>query len=286
MVDAGFSALFTGIETPDPAALKEAHKNQNLRMDPGEAVRRLTAAGFEVFAGFIVGFDADDETTFERQRAFIQSLPIPRAMVGTLTALPGTQLWRRLEKEGRLRAASTGDQFDRTNFEPRMGDEPLLVGYRRLLAELYTPEAYFERCALHLEQAPIQSGALPAGWLAALVRILWGVGVVSPRRRHFWRLLAKAARRGPSALSRAVTLALLGEHMVRYTAEDVLPRLDRCIAELHASRAEAPTAPTAGSAEAAEAPERGPAPAGVAAAARASASDLAGAGRAAASPVR
>src|SRR5574341_2552083 len=54
MVGAGFTAVFVGIETPNTAALDEAGKKQNLRMDPAEAVHVLTRAGLEVFAGFIV----------------------------------------------------------------------------------------------------------------------------------------------------------------------------------------------------------------------------------------
>jgi radical SAM superfamily enzyme YgiQ (UPF0313 family) len=236
MIDAGFSAVFVGIETPDPAALVEAGKRQNLQLPPAEAVARLTAAGLEVFAGFIVGFDADDAGTFERQRAFISSLPVPRAMIGTLMALPGTALWRRLEREGRLRGDATGDQFDRTNFEPAMGEETLLAGYRRLLADLYAPEAYFDRCLRQLDQAPPRRTPLRPGSLTALGRVVWRLGVRGPRRRHFWRLVARGLARGADALPRAVTFAVLGEHMIRYTAEEVLPRLDRRLAELRAAR--------------------------------------------------
>src|SRR5713101_7921397 len=61
MVDTGFTSVFLGIESPSPESLKETHKFQNLRLDPAEAVRRITRAGLRVFAGFIVGFDNDDE---------------------------------------------------------------------------------------------------------------------------------------------------------------------------------------------------------------------------------
>ncbi len=234
MIDAGFTAVFVGIETPNPASLAETKKMQNLRADPAESVRTLTRAGLEVFAGFIVGFDSDDDTIFERQREFISSLPIPRAMVGTLTALPGTALWRRLEREGRLRARPTGDQFDRTNFEPAMGEELLVAGYARLLDALYGDEAYFARCALHLEQAPMRPSALRPGSLAALARSVWRLGILGPRRRWFWWLAAKGLRRGLPGLVKALTLAVLGEHLVRYTREDVLPRLATRLQDIRA----------------------------------------------------
>ena len=247
MAEAGFSAVFVGIETPNPAALKETGKKQNLRMEVGEAVRRIAAAGLEVFGGFIVGFDADDAGIFNRQLELISSLPVARAMVGTLGALPGTALWRRLEREGRLRSVANGDQFDRPNFEPAMGERTLVEGYRRLVAALYTDEAYYARCRLALEAPLPARAALRRGSWAALSRAVWRIGVLGRRRRHFWRLLAKGIRGGLPGLSRAVTFAILGEHLVRYTEEEVLPRLDRALAEIGAAaqRSAAPAATAA-----------------------------------------
>src|SRR6266545_3995977 len=228
MIEAGFNAVFVGIESPSAASLREAGKRQNLRMDAAEAVRTLTRAGLEVFAGFIVGFDHDDPSIFEQQAEFIAALPIPRAMVGMLLALPGTALWRRLEREGRLGSRASGDQFDRPNFAPAMGEAALVAGYRRLLAELYSEESYFRRCALQLETAPILSSALRPGSAATLLRAVWRLGILGRRRRWFWRLVALGLRRGGAAgVPKAVTLAILGEHLIRYMQEDVLPRLDR-----------------------------------------------------------
>ncbi len=237
MVDAGFTAVFLGIETPSTESLASAHKLQNLRMDPAQAVASLTAAGFEVFAGFIVGFDTDGPDIFDRQLEFISGLPIPRAMVGVLSALPGTALWRRLEREGRLRRDPSGDQFERPNFVPAMDERRLLAGYRRLLASLYTSEAYYDRCGTFLEQARMIPGAVSPGGLAALARSVWHIGLRSARGRHFWRLLWRALRRGPAALPKAVALAIVGEHLVRYTEETVLPRLDRTLADMDAAGA-------------------------------------------------
>ncbi len=240
MVEAGFTAIFVGVETPSPESLKSAGKIQNLKMEPGEAVERLTAAGFEVFAGFIVGFDTDGEDIFEWQRAFISRLPVPRAMVGLLGALPNTALWRRLEAEGRLRGPQSGDQFGRPNFEPAMDERVLLAGYRRLLASIYSAKAYYERCRLHLHAVKLVPAPLGRGALRSLLRALWGIGVRSPRRVHFWRLALGALRRGPTRFARAVGLAVLGEHMIRYTDEVVLPRLDRALAEVEREAGGAP----------------------------------------------
>ncbi len=242
MVKAGFTTVFLGIETPSPEALRETQKLQNLRIELHEAVHRITRAGLEVYAGFIVGFDADGPGIFEVQRAFIDGLPIAAAMIGVLTALPRTQLWRRLDKEGRLRRDSGGDQFGRPNFDTKLDEETLLDGYRRLLASVYQADAYYARCAQIVEEIGVSRGpAIRPADLLKLLRIVLRLGVLSPRRGHFWRLAAKALRR-PHTLKRAVALSVQGEHFIRYTKEEVLPRIASAIAEV--ARERAATRPT------------------------------------------
>jgi radical SAM superfamily enzyme YgiQ (UPF0313 family) len=97
------------------------------------AVRKIQSYGMEVMAGFIVGFDNDPPDIFERQIDFIRASAIPQAMVGLLQALPDTQLWRRLEREGRLRADATGNNTDGSlNFVPRMDVADLVAGYKQI----------------------------------------------------------------------------------------------------------------------------------------------------------
>jgi radical SAM superfamily enzyme YgiQ (UPF0313 family) len=237
LVEAGFTSVFVGLESPDPETLIKTQKRQNLRMDPALAIESLTRAGLEVFAGFIVGFDGDDRGALERQRAFISGLPLPRAMIGILTALPGTQLWRRLEREGRLRASATGDQFDRTNFDTTMPEEALVSGYRDLLAALFSTDAFFQRCERSLRMTPARAGSgLRGESLAAFARAIWRIGVRGEpaRRRWFWRLLRIGLGLGAAEVARAVEFSIVGEHFIRYTAEDVVPRLERRLAEIRA----------------------------------------------------
>jgi hypothetical protein len=77
---------------------------------------------------------------------------------------------------------------------------------------------------------------LPTPWrrgtLGTLLRLVWGIGIRSPRRRALWGLVARALRRGPLALARAAALAVRGEHLLRYTEEVALPRLDLQLAAL------------------------------------------------------
>lgn len=239
LVGAGFTAVFVGIETPSREALRAAGKTQNLKLDLADAVDRITAAGLEVMGGFIVGLDGDDAGAFEALAAFLRDAPIPLAMIGVLTALPGTALTRRLRREGRLRTDSGGDQFARPNFEPAMDEHALLDGYARLMAEVYSPAGYLRRCAAYLRRAPLaERGRAREGSARYLARAIWYLGVRGERRHLFWQLVGLGARRRSlAALTWAVVHAIQGEHLVRYTREDVLPRVREAAGAVTAERA-------------------------------------------------
>jgi hypothetical protein len=162
-------------------------------------------------------------------------------MVGMLTALAGTELWKRLEREGRIRCASSGDQFEGPNFEPAMDEVALLSGYQRLMASLYSADAYYARCHRLIERlghsfAPM---AKRPGGVRTMLRSMLHIGIASPRRGYYWKLLWRTLRIAPHAFPRAVALVIQGEHLIRYTAEHVLPRLDRARAKLEGHRAAA-----------------------------------------------
>jgi radical SAM superfamily enzyme YgiQ (UPF0313 family) len=232
MVEAGFSSVFIGIETPSAEALRHTQKLQNTVLDPDEAVRKLTARGLEVMAGFIVGFDTDDQEAIERQRQWIARAPIPLAMVGILIALPGTQLERRLQREGRLLDQSWGENFGRTNFVTKLDEVQLLSGYARLLADIYSPEAFFARAQRTLDLCPVDPNRYRYGFwyaLACTLRSAWRQGVLARHRGVYWRFMARTLWRTPRRMPRAVGFAINAEHMIRYTFEEVLPRLRRGI---------------------------------------------------------
>ena len=108
-----------------------------------------------LFRSFIVGFDSDPEEIFDRQVEFIQESGIPLAMVGLLLALPGTQLYRRLLKEGRILAESTGDNMNLAlNFIPKMNPQRMVEGYRSILQRIYQPDACYDRVRRFLAECP------------------------------------------------------------------------------------------------------------------------------------
>ena len=112
MAAAGFTTVFIGIETPDEDSLLECNKKQNKNRDLVADVKRMQRAGLQVQGGFIIGFDSDTPSIFQRQIEFIQKSGIVMAMVGLLQAPPGTRLYERLKGEGRLLDQLSGDNVD------------------------------------------------------------------------------------------------------------------------------------------------------------------------------
>jgi radical SAM superfamily enzyme YgiQ (UPF0313 family) len=239
MVRAGIDGVFVGIETPSTEALRETHKAQNLSVDLHEAVDTMTRHGLDVSAGFIVGFDSDNAAAIERQREWIATSRVPLAMVGILAALPGTQLERRLIQEGRLIERSGGDTFDRPNFRTKMDEVELLESYASLLKSVYSPAAYFDRSNRALELRKRTSTRLSLPWSYALRSVfssLWHQGVMGRYRGAYWKFIGRVLWRTPRRTAHAFSLAVSGEHMIRYTAEDVLPRLRLAIEQVRGER--------------------------------------------------
>jgi radical SAM superfamily enzyme YgiQ (UPF0313 family) len=218
MVRAGFKRVFVGIETPQEDSLLECAKVQNAKRDMLTAVKTIQKAGLEVMGGFIVGFDSDKPDIFERQIKFIQEAGVVTAMVGLLMALPGTRLFSRLKREGRILRDATGNNVEAVlNFIPKLDRGELIEGYRSLVKHLYTPKTYYHRILTFLREYRPQGQRLHLSWceLKAFFKSLWVMGIVSRGRREYWKFFTKALLFHRRAFQEAMTLAIIGYHFRR-----------------------------------------------------------------------
>ena len=73
-----------------------------------------------------------------------------------LNALPDTQLWKRLEKEGRLLGddATGNNTIATVNFIPKMDVDKLITGYQRIMRTIYKPSEYYRRALDSLQRTP------------------------------------------------------------------------------------------------------------------------------------
>ena len=225
MVKAGFDTVFVGIETPNEESLTECTKFQNKNRDLIACVKKIQKFGLQVQGGFIVGFDNDPLSIFERQIKFIQKSGIVTAMVGLLNALHGTRLYHRLEKENRLLKDISGDNTDCSiNFIPRMNYDALINGYKKILSTIYSPTYYYERIREFLkEYKPSQRRIFRFRFnhLGAFFKSILCLGIIGKERVHYWKLIFWSLFTCPRFLPLATTFAIYGFHF-RKTFEKYL----------------------------------------------------------------
>lgn len=225
MSEAGFDAVFVGIETPDTEGLAECNKKQNKNRNLIEDVRRIQRAGLQVQAGFIVGFDTDTPSIFQRQIDFIQKSGIVSAMIGLLQAPTGTKLYERLKREGRLLGQMSGDNVDgTTNIIPTMDITTFREGYKKILKHIYSPENYYQRIKTFFREykMPKIKAQFEFNHIPALFRAIYHLGILGNGRVQFWKLLLWTCFHRRELLPLSITLAVYGHHFRKVSELHVL----------------------------------------------------------------
>jgi len=205
MLEAGFRHIFCGIETPDEEALLSSQKRQNTRRDLLDNVNRLHEKGFMVTAGFIVGFDADTEASFQRMVDFIQDSGIVIATINLLKAPPGTELYTKMRNAGRLIEPFDFDE-NNSNIIPVMDPKKLQAGFEYVLSKVYSPEYVYARAKTALEHYPGPKVKHPIrrkpSWRAVglAASLFYRLGVVGQNRKEFWSMFFWVLRKRPNLM--------------------------------------------------------------------------------------
>ncbi len=219
MIKAGFEAVFIGIESPNEDSLAECNKNQNRNRNMISSIKKIQQAGLEVQGGFIVGFDNDPPSIFEKITSFIQESGIVTAMVGLLNAPKGTKLQKKLESEGRMLKDFTGNNTDFSiNFIPKMDTAVLLEGYKKILNKIYSPKYYYERVMKFMKEFDPKKKKvfhLNPNYIFALFRSIVKLGVIGEERIYYWKLFFWSLFIKPQLFSLAILFTIYGFHFRR-----------------------------------------------------------------------
>jgi radical SAM superfamily enzyme YgiQ (UPF0313 family) len=219
--EANFFTVFIGIESPDTDTLIAAKKKQNTRRSIAESIHKLYAAGIFVSAGFIVGFDTEESSVTSAMVALIEDAALPVCMVALLTALPNTQLTRRLEKEGRLNRNYEIMRFSNLNFmlnfETKRPAIEVMRDCQAVIRQIYDAPSYFGRvrrlaralnCHGHRARTPIRRD------LYEVSRLAWHVMVRdTAMRTEVWKTVADCLWHNPRSLRAVVNLSLVYLHL-------------------------------------------------------------------------
>ncbi len=244
MEEAGFTWLFTGIETPDMETLLMTQKRQNTHRSIAESIHKINRHGMIVMAGYIVGFDGEKGDVAQRVVDNIEATNIAVNMVGLLMAIPNTQLTRRLKKEGRLDEGfdvpmdATGDQcvsgLNFTTTRPRLD---ILNDYGRIVQEVLSPKRYFGRVLRsslmlnakkrrqHFNLRNIFKD------LQALFKLSTRMMAKVSTGYHYWKVLGLTLLKNPGAFRDALSLMALYLHFQKFR-DVILERLQKDIQRL------------------------------------------------------
>ncbi len=216
MVETGFTSTFIGIETPEKKSLHDCNKVQNKNRDLLESVKKIQKAGLEVSGGFIVGFDSDTSTVFQRQIDFIQQSGIVSAMVGLLNAPKNTKLYEQLKAENRLTIEATGSNTDLSmNFIPKMNYNELLEGYKKIIHNIYTIKPYYQRLRhLLLNYNRLYNRQTKINFLIikAFFKSVFIIGFLNKGRSEYWKLIIWTLFNRPRSIAEAITYTVYGYH--------------------------------------------------------------------------
>jgi radical SAM superfamily enzyme YgiQ (UPF0313 family) len=171
LAQSGCHQVLIGFESPTARALDgiDPHNWKQKRCGRYlEAIDKLQSRGVTVNGCFIVGLDGDTPETFPRIKEFIDQSGLLEAQITVFTPFPGTPLYHRLRREGRLLEERFWDRctlFD-VNFVPKnMTVEELETGLRWLFREIYNEREFNRRKRHYIEivkQLPASGGALGA----------------------------------------------------------------------------------------------------------------------------
>ncbi len=239
MTAANFYHVFVGIESPDTRALEVSRKSQNVRISMREAIANINGNGLNIQGSFIVGLDGEGKGIGQRIAAFVEESNIPLAMINLLAALPGTDLWERLEKQGRLiyhKVVAEDMVGDYTNVVPDRPLSEVLDEFASAWEQIYEPSRFLARVHRWFsnmrptrravaksrgEKPPPRKSPRRFSMtrtlreLKGLILLVWLMGIQPPYRRQFWTQLSSMARINPSRLRSYLIWCAMGLDMFR-----------------------------------------------------------------------
>ena len=152
MQDSGCAQVLIGFEAPTRAPLEGVEQKANWKAQQfekySEAIERIQSHGISVNGCFILGLDGAGPELFEDVLRFVRESGLYEVQVTVQTAFPGTPLYARLQREGRILRNDAWELctlFD-VNFQPsQMTVRELEQGLRNVARALYDADATYER---------------------------------------------------------------------------------------------------------------------------------------------
>jgi len=194
MALAGCTGVFVGFESLELGNLRDARKKTPAPDDYARRVDLLHDNGIQVNGSFVLGFDHDGPDVFERTVEWIEANRLECATFHILTPYPGTPLFRRMEREGRL-LHRDWELYDTANvvFRPRkMTPDQLAEGYAWCYRRLFSHGSIWNRRPSDIRAVPAY---LAMSYLYKRSNRLWNALIRRRSTARVWRPLVELSRR-------------------------------------------------------------------------------------------
>lgn len=147
MAKSGCGGILIGFESIAEDNLRQMNKKINLTQDFSSAINKIHSHGIAVQGSFIVGHDNDTKDSFQRLADFINNNNVLFALISILTPFPGTGLFHRMEKEGRLLHKDWSRYDSKTVvFKPKnMPPLDLKRGFMHVYREIYSFKSIYRK---------------------------------------------------------------------------------------------------------------------------------------------
>ena len=147
--ESGCVSVFVGMESLDEECLEETNKSFNRVQKFEDEIKMFHDHGIMVNPGIVFGFDHDDEAVFERAVEFLVRTRVELAYFNVLTPLPGTALYERYHRTGRIfdRDWAKYDGKHVVFYPSRMTPEQLQEGFFWANHQFYSIPSIWHRLA-------------------------------------------------------------------------------------------------------------------------------------------
>ncbi|GGK70319.1 radical SAM protein [Rufibacter glacialis] len=148
MKASGCIGVFLGIESFGVDSLADANKKQNKIANYKQAVQAIRKRGIAVMAGFIAGFDHDDEQSIVHMAPQLMEIGIDVPFLSIMTPFRGTPIYSQLKLEGRMLPDRNWNFYNGYNvaFQPKkISEAQLLLAHRTLWKKSFSPLYSFRR---------------------------------------------------------------------------------------------------------------------------------------------
>lgn len=163
--DAGCKQVLIGLESPDASGLDGLELRSNWKRKQLDhylqAIDRIQSVGITVNGCFILGLDGQTPAVFDAILEFVELSGLYEVQVTVQTPFPGTPLYERLNREGRLLEDRFWEKctlFDLTHRPEGMTTAELRAGLIRVSQALYSEETTARRRRRFFDQLTNRGG--------------------------------------------------------------------------------------------------------------------------------